>query len=87
MPLGEDTAHRVPYPSDWTQDFDTLVCVADQWHWVKRAGLAAETLALGQTAVVTAEFAPKTAGSISGRITITSNASNGSIVVPVTGTA
>ena len=41
-----------------------------QWHWVKRAGLAAETLAFGQTAVVTAEFAPKTAGSISGGITI-----------------
>jgi hypothetical protein len=51
------------------------------------AGLAAETLAPGQTAVVTAEFAPKSAGSISGGITITSDASNGgSIAVPVTGT-
>jgi hypothetical protein len=45
------------------------------------------TLAPGQTAVVTADFAPKTAGRITGTITITSNASNGtSITVPVTGT-
>ena len=50
-------------------------------------GLAAETLAPGQTAVVTAEFTPKTTGSITGGITILSNASNGaSISVPVTGT-
>jgi P pilus assembly chaperone PapD len=50
-------------------------------------GVAAGTLAPGQTAVVTAEFAPKTAGSITGGITIKSNASNGgSISVPVTGT-
>ena len=50
-------------------------------------GVAAGTLGPGQTAVVTAEFAPKTAGSITGGITIVSNASNGgSITVPVTGT-
>jgi Abnormal spindle-like microcephaly-assoc'd, ASPM-SPD-2-Hydin len=50
-------------------------------------GLAAETLAPGQTAVVTAEFTPKATGSITGGITILSNASNGaSITVPVTGT-
>jgi hypothetical protein len=51
------------------------------------AGVAAGTLAPGQTAVVTAEFAPKTAGDVTGGITILSNASNGgSITVPVTGT-
>jgi hypothetical protein len=51
-------------------------------------GLAAGTIAPGQTAVLTAEFVPKTAGSISGGITILSNASNGgSITVPVSGTA
>jgi Abnormal spindle-like microcephaly-assoc'd, ASPM-SPD-2-Hydin len=50
-------------------------------------GVAAVTLAAGQTAVVTAEFAPKTAGSVAGGITIISNASNGgSITIPVTGT-
>ena len=50
-------------------------------------GVAAETVAPGQSAVVTAQFAPKTAGSISGGITILSNASNAaSITVPVTGT-
>jgi P pilus assembly chaperone PapD len=50
-------------------------------------GVAAGTLAPGQTAVVTAEFAPKTAGNVTGGITILSNASNGgSITVPVTGT-
>jgi hypothetical protein len=50
-------------------------------------GVAAVTLAPGQTAVVTAEFAPKTVGSITGGITVTSNASNGtSITIPVTGT-
>jgi P pilus assembly chaperone PapD len=51
------------------------------------AGVMAETLAPGQTAVVTAEFAPKTAGNVTGGITILSDASNGgSITVPVTGT-
>ena len=51
------------------------------------AGVAAGTLEPGQSEVVTAEFAPKTAGSITGGITILSNASNGgSITVPVTGT-
>jgi hypothetical protein len=49
-------------------------------------GVVAETLSPGQSAVVTAQFAPKTAGSVSGGITILSNASNGaSITVPVTG--
>ncbi len=50
------------------------------------AGVAAGTLEPGQSEVVTAEFAPKTAGSVTGGITIQSNASNGgSITVPVTG--
>ncbi|MGB7727463.1 MAG: choice-of-anchor D domain-containing protein [Candidatus Acidiferrum sp.] len=50
-------------------------------------GVTAETLAPGQTAVVTTEFAPKTAGTTTGGIAILSNASNGgSITVPVTGT-
>jgi len=50
-------------------------------------GLAAGTLAPGQTAVVTAEFAPKTAGNVTGGITIISNASNGGkITVSLTGT-
>jgi len=50
-------------------------------------GLATGTLAPGQTAVVTVEFAPKTAGSVTGGISILSNASNGgSITVPLTGT-
>ncbi len=50
-------------------------------------GVAPGTLEPGQSTVVTAEFAPKTAGSITGGITILSNASNGgSITVPVTGT-
>ncbi len=54
---------------------------------VSATGVVAETLAPGQSAVVTAQFAPKTVGSVSGGITILSNASNGaSITVPVTGT-
>jgi hypothetical protein len=45
------------------------------------------TLAAGQSAVLVADFAPKTTGSVTGSIKITSNASNGaSFTVPVTGT-
>jgi hypothetical protein len=46
----------------------------------------AVTLGAGQSATMTVEFAPKSAGSVSGAITIASNASNGtSMTVPVTG--
>jgi hypothetical protein len=45
------------------------------------------TLAPGQSAVLVAEFSPKTSGTITGTITITSNASNATVKVPVTGTA
>jgi hypothetical protein len=45
------------------------------------------TLSPGQTAVLKADFAPKTAGNAAGAVTITSNATNGaSITVPVTAT-
>jgi HYDIN/CFA65/VesB family protein len=45
------------------------------------------TLTPGQTAVLEVEFVPKTAGTVTGSITITSNASNGgSFTIPVTGT-
>ncbi len=45
------------------------------------------TLTPGQTAAVVSSFAPKTTGSVTGTITIVSNASNaGIITVPVTGT-
>jgi Abnormal spindle-like microcephaly-assoc'd, ASPM-SPD-2-Hydin len=46
------------------------------------------TIEPGQTATVKVDFAPKVAGTLSGSVTITSNATNGtSIKVPVTGTA
>jgi Abnormal spindle-like microcephaly-assoc'd, ASPM-SPD-2-Hydin/Protein of unknown function (DUF1573) len=45
------------------------------------------TIEPGQSATVKAEYAPKAAGNLSGTITIASNASNGSVKVPVTGTA
>jgi Abnormal spindle-like microcephaly-assoc'd, ASPM-SPD-2-Hydin len=49
---------------------------------------AGTTIEPGQTATVNVEFAPKVAGTLSGSVTITSNATNGtSIKVPVTGTA
>jgi hypothetical protein len=44
------------------------------------------TLTSGQSAMLVAEFSPKTAGSTTGAITITSNASNGTVTVPITGT-
>jgi hypothetical protein len=44
------------------------------------------TLTSGQTAMVVVEFLPKAAGSITGAITIKSNASNATVTVPVTGT-
>ncbi len=50
-------------------------------------GVGGTTLAPGQTVVMTAEFSPKALGSITGGITITSNASGGgSVTVPATGT-
>lgn len=45
----------------------------------------AVTLTPGQSATLTVEFAPKSAGTVSGGITVASNASNGGISVPVTG--
>jgi fibronectin type 3 domain-containing protein len=46
----------------------------------------AVTLAAGQSATMTVEFAPKSAGTVSGGVTIASNASNGTnITVPVSG--
>jgi Abnormal spindle-like microcephaly-assoc'd, ASPM-SPD-2-Hydin len=51
------------------------------------AGLSGSiTLAPNQTATLMVSLGPTTAGSISGTITITSNAANGSVTVPVTGT-
>ena len=51
-------------------------------------GVAAKTtIEPGQSATIKAEYAPKAAGSLSGAITITSNASNGTVTVPVSGTA
>jgi len=51
-------------------------------------GVAANTtIEPGQSATIKAEYAPKAAGSLSGAITIASNASNGTITVPVSGTA
>jgi centrosomal CEP192-like protein/HYDIN/CFA65/VesB family protein len=45
----------------------------------------AVTLTPGQSATLTVEFAPKSAGTVSGEVTIASNASKESISVPVTG--
>jgi hypothetical protein len=45
----------------------------------------AVTLTPGQSATLTVEFAPKSAGTVSGGVTIASNASNGGMSVPVTG--
>ena len=58
---------------------------------VKGTGLSATalsstTLAAGQSAVITADFAPKAAGAVSGSITVTSNATNASLAIPVSGT-
>ncbi len=45
------------------------------------------TLAAGQNTTLTAKFMPTTSGNASGNITITSNASNSSVVIPLSGTA
>ena len=45
----------------------------------------AVTLTPGQSATLTVEFAPKSAGAVSGGVTVASNASTASISVPVTG--
>jgi hypothetical protein len=45
------------------------------------------TIEPGQSATVKAEYAPKAAGNLSGTITVASNASNGTVTVPVSGTA
>jgi Abnormal spindle-like microcephaly-assoc'd, ASPM-SPD-2-Hydin/Transmembrane protein 131-like N-terminal len=50
-------------------------------------GVASGTsLTPGQTAVISVEFAPTAAGSVVGAVTITSNATDGTVSVPVTGT-
>lgn len=50
-------------------------------------GVAGNTsLTPGQTAAISVEFAPTAAGSVTGSVTITSNASDGTVTVPVTGT-
>lgn len=50
-------------------------------------GVASGTsLTPGQTAVINVEFAPTATGSITGSVTITSNAADGTVTVPVTGT-
>jgi hypothetical protein len=51
-----------------------------------QSGLALPlTLSSGQTATLTATFAPQTAGSASGSLQITSNASNASVAVALSG--
>ena len=59
---------------------------------ISGAGLSATgvgsgtVISAGQTAVLIVQFAPTAAGSVSGGITVTSNASNASVTIPVTGT-
>ncbi len=51
-------------------------------------GIAAPiTLAAGQSASFSVTFTPQTAGSVTGNVTITSNASNPTLTIPLTGTA
>jgi hypothetical protein len=45
------------------------------------------TLAAGQSTSMTVTFAPQSAGSFTGNVTITSNAPNATLVVPLSGTA
>ena len=45
-----------------------------------------QQIAAGATATFTAKFAPTTAGAASGTVTITSNATNGTLTVPLSGT-
>lgn len=49
--------------------------------------LVGTTLTPGQTAALTATFAPATSGNSSGTITVTSNATNGATVIALSGTA
>src|SRR5690348_5503210 len=49
-------------------------------------GLSGVTLSPGQTATLSATFAPATAGSVTGGITVTSNASNSPAVIALSGT-
>ena len=53
------------------------------------SGVSGATLAAGQSAVLKVEFSPKAAGSVTGTVTVTSNASNspGSLKVSGTGVA
>lgn len=50
------------------------------------SGVAGTTIAAGQTAELKVLFAPKTTGTVSGRVTITSNASNSPSLISVEGT-
>jgi hypothetical protein len=45
------------------------------------------TLTVGQSATFTVAFTPASAGSVSGNLTITSNASNPTLIIPLSGTA
>jgi hypothetical protein len=49
-------------------------------------GLSGVILSPGQTATLSATFAPATAGSVTGGITVTSNASNSPAVIALSGT-
>ncbi len=49
-------------------------------------GLTGVTLSPGQSATVSATFSPATAGSATGRITVTSNATNSPLTVALSGT-
>jgi len=51
-----------------------------------RGGFIGATIAAGQTAEMTVVFAPKVTGSVTGKVTITSNATNSPNSVSVTGT-
>jgi len=44
------------------------------------------TLAAGQSASFSVSFAPKSAGAVSGNVTVTSNASNPTLMIPLSGT-
>jgi hypothetical protein len=64
----------------------TISAVATTGAGFSVSGLAAPvTLAANQTASFTAQFAPTTSGSASGNISITSNANNSTLSIPLTG--
>lgn len=85
--LGSSATHEISLKNTGNSD------IAVSSESIKGTGLSetgmggAVTLTPGQSATLTVEFAPQSAGAVSGGVTIASNASNGtSITVPVTGT-